>query len=418
MLELECDEGKPPFLSLRRRIAVAIVLLSIFSLYVGFTTAPLLVATISTQVEIPSSDEGPGDQAPKGGEEVTLFRENFSSLDAQWIELEKGTGTVNLRGGSALLNLTKESSDHTQSVAELSDLHGMAYRWLYVATEIRLRCRTDNALEGETRGGGAFSWGIGDNYPGFPWNALFFLFSSPQSIQSPGRFDAIVIVNDAIVSIEPLIGIDPTQWHNYTIQWEPGNATFLVDGKVVAFTQKVPVVPMAIGIRLTNDAQYVMEPGRRPETTGHLDLAHDVGIQVERVKMFMNRPQYARYVEEVNHTLLAAQEKVQDAERNGMNTTRMRDDMAAATQAFNEGQYVPANLYVKLVTLAQLSSQDLLELSNLFPQAYERIQSLRSQGEDTRMLEGRFAQAELAWNLYEFTLAGNHLHKILEDEKT
>ena len=84
---------------------------------------------------------------------------------------------------------------------------------------------------------------------------------------------------------EPVAGVDMPEWHVYTILWEPGNGTFLVDGRRVASLGNAPSSSMTtivwtdntvcFGPRLWDGANW-----------GSVDVRFNEHIQVDYVRVF------------------------------------------------------------------------------------------------------------------------------------
>ncbi len=113
-------------------------------------------------------------------------------------------------------------------------------KYLYGGFQIRLRCGNDNKLHA---GGGVTGyWGFGR----VGSDGLRFESYSPESASPLLGFWAVAVVNGTFSMRESLPMIDITEWHNYTILWEPEGATFLVDDEVVATADTAPGTPMDV----------------------------------------------------------------------------------------------------------------------------------------------------------------------------
>jgi hypothetical protein len=122
------------------------------------------------------------------------------------------------------------------SYLETNDCHGwVGYPFVYIygGLAVRLRCNNSNKL--------AKTWGFGWPYEWHRgYNSLVFVYYPPEADTLYQGFWAEAHVNGEYTLRKKLTGIDVTEWHNYTILWEPNAATFLVDGEVVAITDKPP----------------------------------------------------------------------------------------------------------------------------------------------------------------------------------
>ena len=66
-----------------------------------------------------------------------------------------------------------------------------------------------------------------------------FMWFSNHSTEATRGLHAFCEIDDLTAFWEP-IEINMADWHVYTIIWEPGNATFIIDGEIVARTDQVP----------------------------------------------------------------------------------------------------------------------------------------------------------------------------------
>jgi len=131
----------------------------------------------------------------------------------------------------------------------------ISYRWngfeegfnetTHKIVEIILRCSDNNYY------GGAMGWGISattkpedlghglissDDLSFFSPYLIGPRFESYSSESSPELrgFWATCSDDKGNMTREPINGIDLTGWHTYTIYWEKGNTTYLIDGEIVA----------------------------------------------------------------------------------------------------------------------------------------------------------------------------------------
>jgi hypothetical protein len=70
-----------------------------------------------------------------------------------------------------------------------------------------------------------------------------------------------------------------TQWHNYTILWEPEKTTFLIDDVVAANIDGVPIDPME-AVCFLNNAIYRMDGSMDP-AAGYLNLPSEESIAID-----------------------------------------------------------------------------------------------------------------------------------------
>jgi hypothetical protein len=181
--------------------------------------------------------------------EETLLRDDFGNPDASrdiWLMSEDGTGTVTFRDGYNFINMTDQTKAGEFTDVNIHTPGNTPYR--YAGMEIRLRCSDDNRLVSSV-GGGWRGWGFID------WagqSGLDFSSASPESGEENSGFRARSVTGGYTRLWKPITDIDITQWHTYTILWEPDNGTFLVDGVVVATTDRVPKTGMVAAVFNTN----------------------------------------------------------------------------------------------------------------------------------------------------------------------
>ncbi len=144
-----------------------------------------------------------------------------------------------------------------------------------VGMQLGLKCSDDNKLESE-KGGGYRSWGFGEMGPRFE-------SFSPESDDPLPGFWATTGHGDT-ANRRPIRDIDMTQWHNYTILWEPERATFLVDGVLVATIGAAHVDPVEVNCLLNNAFDRTDGPGGSGYSAlekGNLDLSTDESIAID-----------------------------------------------------------------------------------------------------------------------------------------
>jgi hypothetical protein len=204
------------------------------------------------------------------------------AIDSSWL-LPFGTvfhyPRLSTHNGYMYLNISSNQSAYSIERSE---------RDLYAGLEIRLRCSDDNKLNSSV-GGGFRSWGFSASgwFDGI--GDLWFESYSPDSDSPlPGFWATSTYVSDedAITSVrKPIVGIDMTEWHTYTILWGEGDATFLIDGVIVARTDRVPTSEMGIMFFLTDKICYEDQEGK-VRSKGYLELELDQSIQIDYVHVF------------------------------------------------------------------------------------------------------------------------------------
>jgi rhodanese-related sulfurtransferase len=142
--------------------------------------------------------------------------------------------------------------------------------------EIKLRCLHDSKNESYTGRGGT-SWGFRDSGMRTCTDSILFVSHSPES-DDEGLF-ARCGVGGTFVFKEKLTGVDIKKWHTYTILWEPSSGTFLIDGEVVANTEKVPSYSMIAHTAIHN---MVYLEGERIT----IDVPYNQHIQIDYIRIF------------------------------------------------------------------------------------------------------------------------------------
>ena len=73
--------------------------------------------------------------------------------------------------------------------------------------------------------------------------------------------------------------LDPTQWHEYRLDWHADRVTFKVDGEVVFETSVAPSSPLGLVIWIDN--QYAALPPDGSLAYGNLENEHAAWIEIE-----------------------------------------------------------------------------------------------------------------------------------------
>jgi hypothetical protein len=212
--------------------------------------------------------------------EGTILWDDFDDPELSanlWLLTEDEGGSVTFRDGYAFLNVTNQTqAGKATDIAIRASPGNLPFR--YAGVETRLRCSDDNKLNSDIGGGWRF-WGFWD-FPG--QSGLQFHSAPPESGKNSG-FHVVSGVGGTIKFWENVTGIDMLEWHTYTIIWEPGNATYLVDGDVVANTDKVYGYNMDVVIGNTN---VVLESPLWWTVEDRIHVPHDTYIQIDYVHIF------------------------------------------------------------------------------------------------------------------------------------
>jgi len=94
---------------------------------------------------------------------------------------------------------------------------------------------------------------------------------------------AVSIVNREYRLLDPISGVDITDWHTYSVIWEEGNGTFLIDGETVATTSQVPERILEVwisnsGLRLAGPLDHV--------TALIGEISTDQCMQIDYIRLF------------------------------------------------------------------------------------------------------------------------------------
>jgi hypothetical protein len=350
-----------------------------------------------------------------------VLEEDFLTQDPHWFwppfNHSKGTRSVTVRNGSVFLNLTDEVDGGSQTRVYMNDRgEERGNRWLYVDVEIRLRCTDDNSQNSDV-GKGHKSWGLMDNHPGFPRNDLIFKSNSPESDPDLAGLQAYAKINGGSKKFsQSLVGVDIREWHNYTILWRPGNATFLVDDEVVSSTHQAPSTPMAIAIHSEN---YAVRKNDGDISTGigwlsFLDLEVNQSIEVDYIKVSMDEGYYKEYSNQVNDIFINFSSLIETVDARGLNSTVMRKDLESSMVEWNETGYLHGENYMTILSVCDLKLR-LDSICYMFKEASEMIASANYENnDDASILEGLYKRAEDAWLEYNFDQVENMLELLIE----
>jgi hypothetical protein len=221
------------------------------------------------------------------------------------------------------------------------------------------------------------------------------------------------LVDGKYTLFEP-IDIDVTEWHTYTISWEESNATFLVDGEVVAHTDQVPMVDAKIYITVRSLRVY-----GSPDSydTDGIFFDTNQSTQIDFVRLFVDAERFRDWSEEISELLSGAEEAINEAEKRGIDTSGIREDLYdRATDSWREGycMYDRGKACLEK-TIGFLEHWD--EISEMFSTCAVLVEEARQEGESDRtskIMEGYYAQAQSEWKEYDVENTRLYLQKILD----
>ncbi len=229
--------------------------------------------------------------------------ENFLDhipLPSPWKTFVKGSGSLEFLGDTLRLVNTDTSADQ-YSNAQIDDYQNLPRRDFLWRPPLRLTVRARfSHPAGELKGTAGFGfWNDPFMMTGLRWPALpqasWFFYSSPPSnmkldLHTPGpgwkaatidatRWPFLALLPTAPLAV-PLMNVGPlyhtlwpigqkaigvsealvpaamTEWHTYTLEWQPKTAHFTVDGQTVLRCNTSPGGPL--GFVLWLDNQYMV----------------------------------------------------------------------------------------------------------------------------------------------------------------
>jgi hypothetical protein len=294
---------------------------------------------------------------------------------------------------------------------------------IFVGSEMRIRLSSDNKLESDF-GGGLRTWGFTttgsqpDNHLSFRSmeQGLMPVFNRKYPEGHPIRndllgFRASAMITNEFVFLKPIEGIDLTEWHTYTILWEPENATFLIDGVVVATTNQVPQVRMKLFLSWWAGTNLTLQT----QTVGQEEYYVDEYIQVDYASVFIPNKKFHEMDEEITGLLSHALSLIDELEQKNEDTTHLRTKYGEAQSEWQENQYLYDEAKPRLEAIINaIGHWD--EIKNLYSQAGETIKALEQEGmsREATMAKGDYSRVEEAWAEYDYDTAKYYLQKIIE----
>ncbi len=339
-----------------------------------------------------------------------LLHEDFDGedKDPSWVWRLGTVGTINQRGGFAFLNI----SETEEAVLSEAGLHGSSSRWLYASMEVRLRCSDDTRAQSDT-GGGMKYWGFVDQ--AVPGDALGFISYGPESDPDVVGFWVKSVASHELLFSSRVDDVDIREWHTYKILWEENNATFLIDGRVVASTENVTHVPLRFET-IVNSGRYTSDSGG--DRVGDLnfeliDLEDEAWIQIDYVQVFTGREQYDRFADDISGLSWLARASVADAEGGGTDVGELRRIYGNAQTAWANCDYPGAKESLEKILVA-VSRID--EVSGMFSKAQDLIDEAERSGMDTSSMRRDYSAAESSWKKFDYGIVKLLLRKILRRE--
>jgi hypothetical protein len=420
---LKASDPEEPDLSHRPCLPMVVKICVLGGLYVLIASLMLAYSVPAARVALANllSEDLPNETEPPADRFFRLLSDDFNYREPHWYwpDFQDAKRSLTVRNGCVFMNLTDQVTNEGLTRVYLHDSgDGRGNRWLYVCVEIGLRCSDDNKLNGDV-GLGMMCWGLMDNAPDFPANAMLFRYESPGS-KEPGVY--ILSHGPGEERYASVVSVDIREWHNYTILWRPGNGTFLIDDEAVGSTDRVPSAPMAIAFHAENGC-YTTEkmpgPGLSvPAADGswlsYLDLEENQFMQIDHVRAYMIMEDYEEYSGLVGELAPNVSSAIEAAAAAGLNTSRMEADFARFARDWENTGYVHAETFTLMPTIMD-STQHLDEISSRFREASAIIDAAKEAGSrDVAMFEALYRKAGQFWLDYEYEQVANPLKMIIE----
>jgi len=361
-VDIERDvEIRRPVLSMRTKVFLWGTCLLLLLGMIAYTEMPHYIDAVRGKIVNNSSQDNTKEDGRKVEDiYVTLFRDDFDSENLHWnyAATSYGYGSANIRDGSLFLNLTKSSNPndfnyviffnkdiskpirYAPTLAGTSRSRPDSLQWLYTNMEIKLRY-IDKGLEENKLGEGMRAWGFTNEYP---YSDVLELETwSDKSDQDLQGFWAQSDQNNTNLLNTRLNTADINfgEWHIFKINWEPDNATFLVDDRKMATTHKVPDIPLGIAIYIEN-----LERHRNQARFWELDnadiysLPNEVSIQVDYIRLYVRKTAFDEMDAEISLLISQAQDLIQKLQAKGEDTEKLDTSLAEAVENWRENHYV------------------------------------------------------------------------------
>jgi hypothetical protein len=414
-------KGKP--------LAVIVALSALAMIFGGMLSAPSASVSSCSGEEMSGLAVGVG----AGDEGVTLFFDDFddtvSLIDYEDLRSYR-QGDVNWyidgawqftahssRNGFWFINITDSAYNPDKGYGGYTYLWSEEeFRFAFVGIEMRLRFSSDNRLESDV-GGGIRQWGFKD-----PSDLIFRSMSEGwlpymdrvEPGGHPGRemigFFAVSRIDGDYV-YQRIEGIDITDWHTYTILWQPMNATFLVDDEVVASIDTVPKQDMKVCLNIASDQDFTFPC----EMVGGEEVCTDECIQVDYVRVFTGEEQFQEIDSEISGLLSRVLQLIEDTEQKGRNSTYLREQYASAQNYWGKDQYIYHEAKELLDPIIEaLERWD--EVSEMFTNASQHIGLAAQAGMDTGKMERDYGSAEDSWAKFNYVITKWYLDRILDTQ--
>jgi len=339
------------------------------------------------------------------------FEEAGEELSPDWeIRVPISGDSASINNGYISLNITAPG---TQGPHEIFFGTPAQKPLKYMNIETRLRCSSDNKLQSDI-GGGARAWGfiIG----GRGRSMLVFSTFSNDSDWGPAGFGALSMEANQILFYQPIQGVDIREWHNYTILWKPGNATFLIDGEMVATTPNVPSTGMTVTLWIETDL-LIQKSWIKQEITFECEdhVCKDESIQIDHIRISMEEERFKEMETEITGLLSRALVQIEGLEQKGENTTKIRYDYVETQDNWEKYCYFHDEDRQLLENMVD-AMEPWNEIITMFPEAEEAINSMEREGNtrEALMAKGDYSRAETAWAKYEYDTTKNYLQKIID----
>jgi hypothetical protein len=305
--------------------------------------------------------------------------------------------------------------------------------WLYVNIEMRVRCTDENPLT-DSATDGYKMWGLAYSVKDhplamIPGDGLYFEHIPPGSDPEWAGFWARIMANGSLVMSQRIDGLDIREWHIYTILWEPGNATFLIDGEVVASSQVVTSIEVVATTWMENAVLKTEEQPLRPDSGGVFKILYDcywvrqyleyiTSLQYDYIHLFVSQERFEEIMLEVGPEmdllLNRSQELLEYLESGGVNITRLESDQMYQANNWRTDRWLYHEAKPNLEKMI-ISMEHWEEINNMFAKAENAINLIEPQGNrELPVMKADLKRAKSTWEEYDYAKTENYLQNILE----
>jgi hypothetical protein len=286
---------------------------------------------------------------------------------------------------------------------------------------------TDNATDGYKMWGLAYS--VKDHpLAMIPGDGLYFEHIPPGSDPEWAGFWARIMANGSLVMSQRIDGLDTREWHTYTILWEPGNATFLIDGEVVASSQIVTSIEVVATTWMENAVIKTEEQPLRPDAGGVFKILYDgywvrqyldynTSLTFDYVHLFVSQERFEEILSEagpeMDLLLNRSRGLIEYLESIGVNTTKLKSDQTYQADNWRTDRWLYHEAKPNLEKMISVM-EHWEEINQMFADAENAINLIEPQGKrELPMMKGDLNRAKSTWEEYDYDRTKNYLQNIL-----